>query len=155
MESFKVGQKIKYKSTSLSSRPSYDKERGLNEYTVLAVAACGKEAYLYPRDNQYGIAGKDYGKYTWEARTFQMELIEDVCDYSIKTIKETSMTSKMAEKFVDANTKALMDAGYLSDCLSLTAEGIAARDAAVFDLVKDTLIKEAKAKVAETKKAAK
>lgn len=60
--------------------------------------------------------------------------------------------SNMAKKFVNTDTQALIDAGFLTASLELTTVGIEARDEFLFDITQENLVKLAKTKLAEEKK---
>lgn len=108
-----------------------------------------------------GIIERVRDEENWESITingygFDSISLEEVSEIinSNQKQEENNMTqvSPMAEKFVDADTKALMEAGYLSSSLEITSAGTIVRDAALFDLVKADMVKSAKAKNKEEAK---
>lgn len=75
----------------------------------------------------------------------------------IINFKENNMNkiTSMAEKFISEDTKALIEAGFLSTNLELTSAGIVERDAIIFDSAQKALIAKAKELIKEKKSTAK
>lgn len=74
-------------------------------------------------------------------------------EVQVMKVKEETMSqvSPMAENLLDADTKALVEAGMVDECLNLTSKGRDALQALVFVAHKEAMVKQAKAEIKEAK----